>query len=290
MGYLKIPNLYQNTDILLFKECFALEKIHGTSASISWKDSQLSFFSGGEKHEKFVALFNHPELCSLFTEHFGPIDVKIYGEAYGGILQGMSATYGPDLKFVVFDVSVNSMWLSVDKAHNVANKLKLEFVDYVKIPTDLSLIDEQRDRESVQAIRNGVGPGKPREGIVLRPPIEATKNNGSRFISKHKSKAFSELSKPRKVLDELKMCSDAENVAEDWVTPMRLNHVIDRLITAGKEVTNMSHTSVIIKTMIEDVRSESTGEIDWGKPVEKAIAARTAKLWKNQLKKQTGIT
>ena len=35
MGYRHIDNLYKNQDILLFRECFALEKIHGTSANVA---------------------------------------------------------------------------------------------------------------------------------------------------------------------------------------------------------------------------------------------------------------
>ena len=34
MAYQHIDNLYKNQDILKFKECYALEKIHGTSASV----------------------------------------------------------------------------------------------------------------------------------------------------------------------------------------------------------------------------------------------------------------
>ena len=58
MAYLHIDNLYKNQDILLFKECYALEKIHGTSAHISFDGSEVKYFSGGEKYEKFVADFN----------------------------------------------------------------------------------------------------------------------------------------------------------------------------------------------------------------------------------------
>ena len=57
MGYLHIRNLYQDQDILLFKECYALEKIHGTSAHIAW-DGELKFFAGGCNHDRFCALFN----------------------------------------------------------------------------------------------------------------------------------------------------------------------------------------------------------------------------------------
>ena len=63
MSYMHISNLYRERDILLFKECYAMEKIHGTSAHISFTPSlkpgteQLNFFSGGEKHENFIKLF-----------------------------------------------------------------------------------------------------------------------------------------------------------------------------------------------------------------------------------------
>ena len=36
MSYMHIDNLYKNQDILLFKECYALEKIHGTSAGLEF--------------------------------------------------------------------------------------------------------------------------------------------------------------------------------------------------------------------------------------------------------------
>lgn len=33
MSYLHIPNLYKDQTILLLRECFALEKVHGTRTS-----------------------------------------------------------------------------------------------------------------------------------------------------------------------------------------------------------------------------------------------------------------
>lgn len=46
MAYLHIENLYKARDIMLFRECYAMEKIHGTSAHVGWNGS-LYFFSGG---------------------------------------------------------------------------------------------------------------------------------------------------------------------------------------------------------------------------------------------------
>ena len=70
MAYLHIPNLYQDRDVLLFKECYAMEKIHGTSAHIAYKsiDNTIKFFSGGEKHSKFVALFDSQDLLNRFKK------------------------------------------------------------------------------------------------------------------------------------------------------------------------------------------------------------------------------
>ena len=38
MGYMHIDNLYKNVTIMLFKEAYVLEKIHGTSAHITWSN------------------------------------------------------------------------------------------------------------------------------------------------------------------------------------------------------------------------------------------------------------
>ena len=101
MGYLHIDNLYKAQEILAFRHCYALEKIHGTSAHISWKDGLVNYFSGGESHDRFVELFDGIDLDGKFTAGWAPcFHMTVFGEAYGGKQQGMSKTYGPNLKFV----------------------------------------------------------------------------------------------------------------------------------------------------------------------------------------------
>lgn len=276
MGYLSIGNLYKTQDILMFKECYALEKIHGTSSSLIYKNGTLSFFSGGVSHQSFVNLFNQEELAAkLSVGRDGKTpDVTVYGEAYGGSCQKMSDVYGKQLKFVAFDVMIGEYWLSVPDAYDyVVNHLGLEFVDFVKISTDLKELDAQRDRESVQAIRNGMGPGKQREGVVLRPLVELTNNRGDRIMSKHKQAEFRETSAPREVSpDKLKVLSDAEAVATEWVTTIRIQHVLDK-IEGGAKIEKMP---VILAAMVEDVKREGEGEIVWSPEVDKAIRKATA--------------
>lgn len=288
MGYMnnfgKIPNLYKCIDVLMFREVYAMEKIHGTSANVRLKQGELLFFSGGEKHDRFVSLFDQEALLKKLLEIFGDqTDVTIYGEAYGGKQQGMSATYGKELKFVAFEVRVDDNWLAVPQAHDVVDKLGLEFVYYEKGPATLEWLNSQRDADSAQAKRNGIEEPRKREGVVIRPLVELTKNNGSRVIAKHKRDEFKETKTPREVDPEkLKVLEEAKAIADEWVVAERLRHVLQKLETDGQEI-GMERTKDVIKAMIEDIKIEGEGEIVWSKEASKAIGKRTAILFKKHV-------
>jgi len=275
-----IENLYKNQDILMFKECYAMEKIHGTSAHISYKDGNVNFFSGRAKYENFIKLFDAVALKTIFdTMELGEFPLYIYGEAYGGKLQGMSATYGPDLKFVAFEVKINNCWLTVPKAEKVCKSAGLEFVHYVRIPCTILEIDYQRDLPSVQGIRNGMG-SHMREGIVLRSLEEVTKNNGERIIAKYKRDEFRETLTPRKVAEDLVKRAEVCEIVKEWVTEERLNHILGRGIVEEK----IESTGEVIKMMIEDVLREGKDEIIVSKDLEKNIGRETALMFKKRLK------
>ena len=281
MGYMHIDNLYKNQSILLFRKCYALEKIHGTSAHISWNNGTLSFFSGGEKHEKFLALFDEKDLRDRLNS-FGYPEITIFGEAYGGKQQGQSWRYGPTLKFIVFEVKIGHSWLSVLDAENVVTKLNLEFIHYSPISTDIETLNAERDAPSVQAKRNGILEPKSREGIVLRPFIEVKANNGERIIAKHKRDEERETKTPRKITDptKLQILKEAKAVAEEWVNPTRLSHVLDKI---GQNV-GIERTRDVINAMIEDIIREGNGELVDSKEARAAIGRLTAYLFKQRIK------
>lgn len=293
MGYLHIDNLYKSQEILAFKTCFALEKIHGTSANVQWEDGAVRFSSGGESTQRFAALFDAESLTLKFGERFLPTDsVVVYGEAYGGKQQRMSKTYGVDLKFIAFEVKVGDLFLAVPQAFEFVSFLGLDFVDFVEIPATVEAIDAERDKPSTQAVRNGIAEGKIREGIVLRPPFECVLNNGKRVIAKHKREEFAERGTPSLAdIDPSKreLMENAQVIAVEWVTPMRLMHVIDRLV---RERSNKDYeikdTGKIIELMIEDVTREASGEIADNQAVRKAIGAHVAKMYKQHL--QSALT
>lgn len=292
MGYLHIDNLYKAQDILHFKTCYALEKIHGTSAHVAWKDGAVKFFSGGENYERFAALFDAAKLADAFAVRFGKgEECTVYGEAYGGKQQGMSPTYGKELRFVAFDVKVKGekgeSWLNVPHAAGVCTGLGLEFVEYAAVSTDLDVLNAERDKPSAQAVRNGIEEPRIREGVVLRPPIEVTDWRGNRIIAKHKRDEFAERGRPKVDLDPSKreQLENADAIATEWVTPMRLEHVIDAVIAArdNKQI-DVCDIPVVIAAMIEDVTREASGEILDSKPARKAMGARTVALFKQRMK------
>ena len=291
MGYLHIENLYRPKAqvILLFKEVYALEKIHGTSAHVSFEfitSGELGHWNihlfSGEQQSVFEQLFNVPMLIEHAEKHFSKIHkTTIYGEAYGGKCQGMRETYGQNLAFVAFDVKIGDFWLSVPDAEALVKAAGFQFVDYVKVPTDLATLDAERDKPSVQAKRNGITEDKPREGVVLRPLFEFSMNDGSRIIVKHKGEAFKETKSPRPVVDpsKLQVLVEAQAIADEWVTPMRLEHVLQKI----EGELDMTKMGIILKAMVEDVTREASGEIINSKEARQAISTKTAKMVKELL-------
>jgi len=281
MGYKKIENLYKNQTILGFKECFAMEKVHGTSAHISYtaETEKITYYSGGSSHMLFIELFNHEELLAKFKEKMHD-KVIIYGEAYGGKCQGMSKYYGKNLQFVAFEVKVGDIWLRVPSAKDYCLFLNIPFMPYEQIPCTIEAIDKERDRDSVIGkLRTGKD-GIIREGVVLRPISEFIHqgDKGGVIRVKHKRDEFKETTRTRKVIDpeQQLVLTKANDIAEEWVTEMRLVHVLDKL----PNVVDMTSTKLVMDAMIEDILIEAKDEIVESKEANKAICNRTARLLK----------
>jgi len=302
MGYKKIPNLYRpaSSQAVIGREAvWAMEKIHGTSAHVGFSIAEgLRLFAGGIKHVTFEQMIDARIGLDVIDHNFRHYmennvdEVIVYGEAYGGKCQAMSNTYG-DLNFVAFEVKVDGKWLTVPKAEKWARKLGFDFVHYEKGPATVEWLDAQRDAQSVQAVKNGCGEGKVREGIVVRTLDDEVDRFGERIIAKHKCDKFSETRTPREIdPEQQKVWSDARETAEEWVTEMRLEHVLDKMI-ANKWLEHPlepRNTPKVIGEMIKDVRIESgvggsDPEIEWSKPIQKAVGSRTARVFKDWLKK-----
>jgi hypothetical protein len=266
----------------MFKECYVSEKIHGTSAHIMWDKEnmkEVQYYSGGSCSQTFANLFDRKAL----TDMAHSIDVPkfaIYGEAYGGKCQKMSATYGLGLKFVAFEVRVGDMWLDTHKAKKFAQMFGLDFVWYAKSTTHIDDLNKFRDQPSEQAKKCGMGDDKKSEGIVIRPLIELCKNDGSRIMAKHKALDFCETKTPRVVSEEeLRILSQINEITAEWVTENRMSNILSHI---EKEL-EIQDIPVLINLMIEDVLREGEGELVKSKALIKAISRETALMVKRRL-------
>ena len=280
MGYLHINNLYKEQIVLYFKKVWATEKIHGTSAWILYKDNKLQFHPGGAKIAYFISLFNEPELLKKMKELFGDEVVFLHGEHYGGKIKSMKDTYGDKNAFVMFDIRVGESWLSFDKVQLLGEKLGLDVVDGTIVNSNIKKLNEQRDLPSVQAKKNGIKKDMMREGIVIKPLIEMVSNNGDRVIAKHKGDKFRETTTTRKVVskDKLKVYKEATDIASEWVTPMRLNHILDKIINI-----DITITGNVIKAMVDDIIREGQDEVEVSREAKTAIGKRTSIMFKEYL-------
>lgn len=290
MSYFKIENLYRNPDALTLPEgeCYAMEKLDGTSSNLGYKDSKLSFYSGGSKYETFKAIFDEQALLSALQLLFKPEDsVKIYGEAYGAKVQGLGHRYGDQLRFCAFEVQVNGTWLPVPEAQKIVEYLGLEFVHFVKVPCTVEALNAERDKPSTQAQRNGMGE-QLSEGIIIRPLTERTREDGTRCIWKHKQDRVREMKTPRSLdPDKNKVLEDARAIAEEFVVEERLRHVMDSLaVSYGKtsEDLKIEDTPALLAQMVNDVNTECAGEFVRTKETDRAISKRAAVLFHAHLK------
>lgn len=231
--------------------------------------------------KNFRKLFDMEKLVAGFRL-LGHKTVTVYGESYGGSMQKMSDVYGKEGRFIAFDVQVGETWLNVPNAEEVVAGLGLEFVPWEKVSTDVDVLNALRDKPSRLAARLGIGDGKVSEGVVLRPLIEFHDNRGERVICKHKGEAFNERTNTPHVDEaKVKVLSEAQAVADEWVTEMRLSHVLDKMPPEKKaELRNIPDVGA---AMVEDVYREAKGEIMESKEVERAIRTATGKLFKARI-------
>ena len=290
MGYMKIVNIYKCKEIFTFKEICAMEKIHGTSTNVSLSDGTLKFYCGGETQKTFEPLFDKDflleELTAILKENNWQ-NIKIHGEAYGAKQQAMFKTYGPKLKFIVFDIRVDcglptNKFLDVLDAEKLTGRLKLEFVPYVIGPCTVEFVDEQCGLDSVQAVRNGCGEGKIREGIVCRPLVESVLSNGDRAICKHINGPYRETMNKRPIgpiVEKLKIFTEAEEIANEWVTENRLNHVSSKFLhDKENKLIEKSDIGKLIDNMIADIKLEAGDEIVWSSEVIRVVRQKSGAL------------
>ena len=113
-------------------------------------------------------------------DHF----LVLFGEGYGRKIQSGGAYIPDGVAFILFDVSIEDIWLKRDSVEDIAKTFGIDVVPIVGVGT----IDEAV--EFVKTKPNStIGTAK-MEGVVCRPQVELFDRMGRRLIVKIKACDF----------------------------------------------------------------------------------------------------
>ena len=167
------------------------EKIDGTNVRVMWDGASMSFNGKsdnaqmpGPLMQTLIAQFSNLPMLDLFNEKFGDDPVTIYGEGFGGSIQKGGATYGPEQRFVAFDIRVGDWWLRRKDFNELTRSLAIPVVPEIGVMT----LTEAAELAS-RGFDSAYGPF-PAEGVIARPETELRARNGERIIVKIKTRDF----------------------------------------------------------------------------------------------------
>lgn len=132
---------YYNKTVELLKDnmWYFTEKVDGTNFRIIWDGYNLSYGGRTNKTEFDSKIINYIENTLLKNKEiileqlFNEKEVIIYGELYGGKIQG--GKYNKELQFKVFDILVGDVYLEYINIKDIANTLGYDYVPLVFINT-----------------------------------------------------------------------------------------------------------------------------------------------------------
>lgn len=286
--YPHIDHIFKVPELECFNKLYGFEKVHGTNARIGWVNGQLVI--GGRTTELSEANRGHGDfwgwvqknsswLAEAFKRQFPESDVTVFGEFYGpGIQKGIN--YGNEKNFIAFDVQIGDSLLDLDDMMNVVYDLGFITPPLVYCGRyDVEVMLTAINLNSIVADNSGVNdPDNIMEGIVVRPPIMLKNKHGQWVMGKLKNATFEERASARKDPANPVDQTEAIAFADEWVTEMRFNHVLDSMKEAGIPVIQQ-HTGDFLKMMSEDVMRESGIEKEDWKKYSRSVTNKAKELW-----------
>lgn len=170
------------------------EKIDGTNVRVCWDGYDVCVGGRGSKSQfprelkaRLDELFMTDEAASIFEQMFGMKKVILFGEGYGGKIQGIGKEYCDAEDFILFDVWVDGKYLTRSNKEDVAKAFGLKVVPMTCCGSLQHGIDYVKNHP-----KSLVGSGY-MEGVVAKPLVELRDGNGSRIVTKIKWKDMREL-------------------------------------------------------------------------------------------------
>lgn len=226
MNYPSIRNLERAPEILCQSEILVTEKIHGMSWRIlipegATSSERLRYGSRGS-----WATEDHPTLgaavracCEIFRSRRVPPELVreagglvVFGEIFGPSVQKVIRYLDLGFGFRVFDVWRHGGFLDWDDLVRTAGALDLPTVPVLyRGPPDPELLRRLVTEPSCVAPEKS---GQPREGIVIRTPLEAVDSFGERMMAKFKVGRFADHESKGKPVDLETAAGEARLIGE----------------------------------------------------------------------------
>jgi hypothetical protein len=165
------------------------EKIDGTNMRVGWIP-EVGKNIGGRTENAQIPSFLLSHMDELFTPEkmssiFPDTEVILFGEGYGAKIQKGGGNYNPNgVDFILFDVLIGDFWLKREDVEDIASKLNIRIVPIMGKGT----LDDAENLVST-GVESSFG-GFMAEGFVCRPSVELKSRNGSRIITKLKTRDF----------------------------------------------------------------------------------------------------
>jgi len=164
------------------------EKVDGTNIRVMFDGEKITFGGKTDNAQIPTQLLNNlnglflPQI-DTFQENFAD-GVCLYGEGYGGKIQKAGSTYGPEQRFVLFDVKIGDWWLFRSDVEQIADQLSCDVVPIISYGNLAEMVEIAREGFNSQW-GDFIA-----EGIVARPVVELKTRRGDRMITKIKHKDF----------------------------------------------------------------------------------------------------
>jgi hypothetical protein len=179
------------------------EKIDGTNIRVMYDDNrpdmEAHYVTFGGKTDnaqipsKLVQHLREIFDDGLLANIFGNSPACLYGEGYGAGIQKGGGNYGPDQKFILFDVKIGDWWLQRKDVEDIAAKLDIPVVPLFKVETISlnTMIDYVRSGTGIDAIpTSSLNANAAVEGWVGTPLVPLFNRKSQRIITKVKYKDF----------------------------------------------------------------------------------------------------
>ena len=234
--------------------------------------SDEKFYNHRTVYEKYVHKVSKLALCLLKDNNMSNGVVTVYGELYGGNIQGGMA-YPLEQDFAGFDITVDGTPIDKRKAFSLMNEYEIPTVPVLGYAKSLSDALEWNEGFVTKCLRDDFDTENPQaeaEGVVIEPVTPHYLPSGERVYIKKKTKRFLEkgknkIEKPKVSLNE--PLSKLLETSLEYINDNRFNAVVSKegevnIKIIGKIAGLMTQDIVVDLIKDENIENlESLGEV-----------------------------